>query len=69
VARSYVHEARKRIGPKKGRIRPIIARLKAAHPDAKIALRYPNELELLVRGAPEPRRLGYRVDQLTSSTG
>jgi hypothetical protein len=48
VERSYVHEARKRFGPKKERIRPIIARLKAAHPDAKIGLRYRNELELLV---------------------
>jgi endonuclease-3 len=48
VARSYVHEARRRVGPKRARIRPIIARLAAAHPDAVIALRFRDELELLV---------------------
>ena len=48
MARSYVHEARKRVGPKRERIRPIIERLAAAHPDAVIALRFRDELELLV---------------------
>jgi len=48
VARSYVAEARRRVGPKRARIRPIIERLAAAHPDATIALRFRNELELLV---------------------
>src|SRR6059058_6017898 len=48
MPRSYVHEARKRVGPKRARIRPIIERLAAAHPDAKIALRQQNPLELLV---------------------
>jgi endonuclease-3 len=48
VARSYVHEARKRVGPKSERIRPIIERLAAAHPDAGIALRFRDDLELLV---------------------
>src|ERR671934_1387826 len=48
MARSYVHEARKRVGSKRDRIGPIIARLAAAHPDAVIALRFRDELELLV---------------------
>jgi endonuclease-3 len=48
VHRSYVHEARKRVGPKRQRIRPVIERLAAAHPDAAIALRFRNDLELLV---------------------
>jgi endonuclease-3 len=48
MARSYVHEARKRVGPKRMRIRPVIERLAAAHPDAVIALRFRDELELLV---------------------
>jgi endonuclease-3 len=48
VARSYVHEARKRVGPKRARVRPIIERLAAAHPDAVIALRFRDELQLLV---------------------
>jgi endonuclease III len=48
VHRSYVHEARKRVGPKRERVRPVIERLAAAHPDAVIALRFRHELELLV---------------------
>jgi endonuclease-3 len=48
LARSYVHEARKRVGPKRERIRPIIERLAGAHPDAVIALRFRDELQLLV---------------------
>jgi endonuclease-3 len=48
MARSYVAEARRRVGPKRARIRPIVERLAAAHPDATIALRFRNDLELLV---------------------
>jgi endonuclease-3 len=48
LARSYVHEARRRVGPKRERIRPVIERLAAEHPDAVIALRFRDELELLV---------------------
>jgi endonuclease III len=46
--RSYVHETRKRVAPRRERIRPIIERLAAAHPDAVIALRFRDDLELLV---------------------
>jgi endonuclease-3 len=48
VAPSYVHEARRRVGPKRERIRPIIERLAAEHPDAVIALRFRDDVELLV---------------------
>lgn len=48
MARSYVTEARRRVGPRKERIRPIIERLQAEHPDAVIALSFRTELELLV---------------------
>lgn len=48
VARSYVHEARRRVGPRRARIGPIIERLAAEHPDAVIALRFRDPLELLV---------------------
>lgn len=48
MAPSYVHEARRRVGPKRERIRPIIERLAAAHPDAVIALRFRDDVELLV---------------------
>ena len=46
--RSYIAEARRRVGPKRERIRPIVGRLAAIHPDAVIALRFRNDLELLV---------------------
>ena len=48
MARSYVHEARRRVGPKKARVGPVIERLAAEHPDAVIALRFRTEVELLV---------------------
>jgi endonuclease-3 len=48
VARSYVHEARRRVGPRRARIGPIVERLAAHHPDAVIALRFRSDVELLV---------------------
>jgi endonuclease III len=48
MARSYVHEARRRVGPKRARVVPVIERLAAEHPDAVIALRFRDELQLLV---------------------
>jgi len=48
VARSYVSEARRRVGPKRNRIRLIIERLAAEHADAGIALRFQDPLELLI---------------------
>jgi endonuclease III len=47
MAHSYVHEARKRVGPKRMRIRPVIERLAREH-EAVIALRFRDELELLI---------------------
>ena len=48
MTRSYVGDARRRVGPKRARIGPIIERLFEVHPDAAIALRSRSELELLV---------------------
>jgi endonuclease III len=49
VARSYVHEARRRgLGSRRERIGPIIAQLADLHADATIALRFLSDLELLV---------------------
>jgi endonuclease III len=48
MARSYISEARTRVGAKRVRIRPIIERLAVEHADAGIALRFQNPLELLV---------------------
>jgi len=66
VARSYVHEARKRVGPKRARIRPIIERLQAAHPDAKIALRSENPLELLVAVMLSAQTTDVNVNRVTT---
>ncbi|HZO50180.1 MAG TPA: endonuclease III [Gaiellaceae bacterium] len=49
MARSYLGEARRRgLGSRRARIGPIIERLAAEHADAEIALRFRNDLELLV---------------------
>jgi endonuclease-3 len=49
VARSFVHEAKRRgVGRRRERIGPIIERLAEAHSDAEIALRFRSDLELLV---------------------
>ena len=65
MARSYVHEARKRVGPRRARIRPIVERLKAAHPDAKIALEQQNPLELLVAVMLSAQTTDVNVNQVT----
>jgi endonuclease-3 len=48
VAKSYVGEARRRKGPRKDRIRPILALLAEDHPDARIALTFRSDVELLI---------------------
>jgi endonuclease-3 len=65
VARSYVHEARRRVGPKKQRIRPIIERLAVEHADAKIALRFANPLELLVSVMLSAQTTDVNVNKVT----
>ena len=63
--RSYVHEARRRVGPKKQRIRPIVERLTAEHPDAKIALRFRSDLELLVSVMLSAQTTDVNVNRVT----
>jgi endonuclease III len=65
VARSYVAEARRRAGPKRARIGPIIERLAAAHPDATIALRFRSPLELLVSVLLSAQTTDVNVNQVT----
>jgi endonuclease-3 len=65
MPRSYVHEARRRVGPKRARIVPIIERLEADHPDAKIALRYRNEFELLVSVMLSAQTTDVNVNRVT----
>jgi endonuclease-3 len=65
VPRSYVHEARRRVGPKRARIVPIIERLAAEHPEATIALRFRNELELLVSVMLSAQTTDVNVNRVT----
>jgi endonuclease-3 len=67
VPRTYVHEARKRVGPKKQRIGPIIERLAAEHSDAKIALRFRSELELLVAVMLSAQTTDVNVNRVTET--
>ncbi|HTS73926.1 MAG TPA: endonuclease III [Gaiellaceae bacterium] len=65
MARSYVAEARRRVGPKRERIVPIIERLQAEHPDAGIALRSRNDLELLVSVMLSAQTTDVNVNRVT----
>jgi endonuclease-3 len=65
VARSYVQEARRRVGPRRARIRPIVERLAAAHPDATIALRFRSDLELLVSVMLSAQTTDVNVNRVT----
>jgi endonuclease III len=65
VARSYVKEARRRVGPKRERIGPIIDRLAAEHPDATIALRFASPLELLVSVMLSAQTTDVNVNKVT----
>jgi endonuclease-3 len=60
-----VDEARRRVGPKRARIRPVIERLQAAHPDARIALRSRNPLELLVSVMLSAQTTDVNVNRVT----
>ena len=66
MARSYVHEARRRVGPKRARIRPIVERLAAAHPDATIALTSRTEVELLVAVMLSAQTTDVNVNRVTA---
>lgn len=61
----YVHEARRRVGPKRARIRPIIERLAAAHPDATIALKSRTDVELLVAVMLSAQTTDVNVNRVT----
>jgi endonuclease-3 len=65
VARSFVAEARRRVGPKRKRIGPIIERLAAEHQDAAIALRFRTELELLVAVMLSAQTTDVNVNRVT----
>jgi len=66
LARSYVAEARRRgLGSRRERIRPIVERLAAEHADAEIALRFRNDLELLVSVMLSAQTTDVNVNRVT----
>jgi endonuclease-3 len=67
VPRSFVHEARKRVGPKRKRIKPIIERLAAEHEDATIALTFASPLELLVSVMLSAQTTDVNVNRVTAN--
>ncbi len=67
VPRSYVKEARKRVGPKRQRIRPVLERLAAEHADAAIALTFRSPLELLVSVMLSAQTTDVNVNRVTAT--
>src|SRR5256885_12490732 len=67
MPRNYVREARRRVGPKRERIRPIIERLALEHADAAIALRFRSPLELLVSVLLSAQTTDVNVNRVTQS--
>ena len=65
MAPSYVREARRRVGPKRERIGPIIERLAAEHADAKIALTFRTDFELLVSVMLSAQTTDVNVNRVT----
>jgi len=66
VPRSYVAEARrKKVAPKKDRIRPVIDALAIEHADARIALTFRNPLELLVSVMLSAQTTDVNVNRVT----
>ena len=63
--RSYLREARRPVAPNRERIRPIIERLAAAHPDATIALQSRSDLELLVAVMLSAQTTDVNVNRVT----
>ena len=67
MPRSFVGEARRRVGPKGERILPIIERLKVEHADAGIALRFRTDVELLVSVMLSAQTTDVNVNRVTAT--
>ncbi len=67
MAKSYVKEARKPVGRRRDRIRPIIDRLAEEHADATIALTFCNPLELLVSVMLSAQTTDVNVNRVTAT--
>ena len=67
AARSYVVEARRRRGPRKDRVGPIMARLTVEHSDARIALNFNGDLELMISVMLSAQTTDVTVNRVTRS--
>jgi endonuclease-3 len=65
VPRDYTLEARRRVPSARKRIGPIVDALTAEHPDAKIALRFRSEIELLVAVMLSAQTTDVNVNRVT----
>jgi endonuclease-3 len=67
LPRSFVHEARRRVGPKRQRIGPIVERLAVEHADARIALTFRNPVELLISVMLSAQTTDVNVNRVTAT--
>ncbi|CAB4691700.1 unannotated protein [freshwater metagenome] len=67
MTRSYVREARRRVGPKRDRVALILAALAVEHADAGIALAFANDLELLVSVMLSAQTTDVNVNRVTET--
>ena len=67
MPRSYVQEARRRVGPKRERIKQIIERLAIEHADAAIALTFRRPLELLISVMLSAQTTDVNVNKVTAT--
>jgi endonuclease-3 len=65
LPRSFVREARRPVGRRRERIRPIIDLLAVEHADARIALNFRNDLELLVSVMLSAQTTDVNVNRVT----
>jgi len=65
LARSFLSEPRRSVGPKRARIDPILERLEVAYPEARIALRSGSDLELLVAVMLSAQTTDVNVNRVT----
>lgn len=65
MPRSYVAEARRKVGRKRDRVGPVIALLAVAHADARIALHFETPLELLVSVMLSAQTTDVNVNRVT----
>ena len=67
MPRSFVHEARRPVGRRRDRIRPIIELLATEHADAKIALDFRNPVELLISVMLSAQTTDVNVNRVTKT--